>query len=50
MKKLLIGAWLTTVAAMAWASCSSHTIFANGRYVTCTTCCYNGGNCTTSCF
>jgi hypothetical protein len=49
MKKVLIGVWLSTVAALAWASCTTHTYFVNGKMVMCTTCCY-GSNCTTNCF
>lgn len=49
MKKLIIGLGLAAAATLAWASCTTHTYFVNGKYTTCTTCCY-GGNCTTSCF
>lgn len=49
MKKALIGLWLAASATMVWASCSTHTIMANGKTVICTTCCYSG-NCTTTCF
>ncbi len=49
MKKALIGAWLAVTASMVWASCTTHTYFANGRTIICTTCCH-GSNCTTNCF
>jgi hypothetical protein len=49
MKKLIIGAYLATLATMTWASCSTHTYTKNGRMITCTTCCY-GNNCSTNCF
>lgn len=49
MKKALIGIWLATVAAMAWANCTTSTYTYNGRMVTCTTCCF-GSSCNTNCF
>jgi len=49
MKKFLIGLGLAAVATVAYAQCTTHTYFMNGRVVMCTTCCY-GGNCTTNCF
>lgn len=49
MKKALIAIWLAASTTMVWASCTSHTIFQNGRMVTCTTCCF-GTSCTTNCF
>ncbi len=49
MKKALIALWLAASTTMVWASCTTHSYSMNGRYVTCTTCCY-GGNCTTNCF
>ena len=36
-------------ANVAYAACSTHTYTVNGKFITCTTCCY-GGNCTTNCF
>jgi hypothetical protein len=38
---------LSPVSAMA--NCTTHTYLIDGRYMTCTTCCY-GGNCNTTCF
>jgi hypothetical protein len=36
---------------IAWAGCYTHTyIGPNGRFMTCTTCCWGGYNCTTTCF
>jgi hypothetical protein len=36
-------------AGAAYASCTTHTYFVNGKTVICTTCCY-GNNCNTNCF
>jgi hypothetical protein len=50
MKKLIVGLLGLTFATAVYARCSTHTITtADGRMMTCTTCCYNG-NCTTNCF
>jgi len=49
MQKVAIGLLFSLVASVAYAACSTHTYFVNGRYVTCTTCCY-GSNCNTNCF
>lgn len=50
MKKALIGVWIAVTTTMVWANCTTHTIMSNGKIVTCTTCCYMGGSCTTTCF
>ena len=49
MKNFLIAAWLAVSSSMVWAACSTHTYYSNGKYVTCTTCCY-GNNCNTNCY
>lgn len=49
MKKLIIGISLAASSALAWANCTTHTYFINGRMVVCTTCCY-GPSCSTNCF
>ncbi len=49
IKRILAAMGVALITTGAWAQCSSHTIFANGRTIICTTCCY-GGNCTTNCF
>jgi len=49
MKKIAVGIVGLTLASAAYAACTTHTYFINGKYITCTTCCY-GGNCTTNCF
>ena len=49
MKKVLAGLMIALITTGAWAACTTHTIFSNGRTVMCTTCCY-GANCTTNCF
>lgn len=37
-------------ATAAYASCRTHTIVTgSGQMITCTTCCYGNGNCTTTC-
>lgn len=47
--KAVIAAVLMVVSVAAYAACSTHSYTYNGRFVTCTTCCY-GGNCTTNCY
>jgi hypothetical protein len=50
MLKAIITAALILTAPAAWANCRTHTVFtADGKVITCTTCCY-GNNCTTTCF
>jgi hypothetical protein len=49
MKKIIIALTLAASATAVWATCTTHSYTMNGRFVTCTTCCY-GGNCTTNCF
>jgi hypothetical protein len=49
MKRIAAAILLAAIATSAYASCVTHTVFSNGRMVTCQTCCYNGGNCTTIC-
>lgn len=49
MRKVILAAALAISPVLAWASCSTHTYFINGKMVTCTTCCY-GSNCNTTCF
>ena len=49
MKALILSVALAASPLVAWAACSTHTYFINGKMVTCTTCCY-GSNCTTNCF
>ena len=48
MKKLLAAVAGLAFAGAAYASCTTHSYFINGKTVMCTTCCFNG-NCTTSC-
>lgn len=47
--KYLIGLMLAGAATIAWAQCTTHSYYYQGRYVTCQTCCY-AGNCNTTCF
>lgn len=49
MKKLIVALYVVTLSATTWAACSTHSYTANGKYVTCTTCCY-GNNCNTTCY
>lgn len=53
IKKIVLGmitaAAIFTQTAPAFASCTTHTYMLDGRFVTCTTCCY-GSNCNTTCF
>ena len=49
MKFFLIAAWFAASSSMVWAACTTHTYSQNGKYVTCTTCCY-GNNCNTNCY
>lgn len=42
-------AGLVVLAAEAWANCRTHSFYQNGKYTTCTTCCY-GNNCNTTCY
>lgn len=49
MKKLFF-VWALTTAGMAYAGCTTHSYFYNGRAVMCTTCCDSyGNNCSTFC-
>ncbi len=47
--KYIVGLLLAGAVTLAWAQCTTHTYFYNGRMVTCTTCCY-GSSCNTNCF
>jgi len=49
MKKVFGFILAMGIATSAYAACSTHSYFINGKMVICTTCCY-GGNCTTNCF
>jgi hypothetical protein len=40
---------LVLFAQNAQASCTTHTYFAGGQILTCTTCCPFNGTCTTTC-
>lgn len=49
MKKIIVALTLAATATAVWATCTTHSYSINGRYVTCTTCCY-GNNCSTNCY
>jgi hypothetical protein len=48
MKRFLVATALALTATAAYATCTTHTIFQNGRITVCQVCCY-GGHCTTTC-
>lgn len=48
MKLILATLALLAASTAAYAACSTHSYFLNGRLVTCTTCC-TGSHCTTTC-
>lgn len=48
-KKALIVLAALGIPAVAWASCTYNTYYINGKYVSCTTCCY-GSSCNTTCY
>jgi hypothetical protein len=48
MKAVILAVGLM-VAGVAYAACTTHTYFVNGRMVMCQTCCY-GSSCTTTCY
>lgn len=53
MKRLTLALLLALTASAVYAyTCRTHTIFtADGKMITCTTCCgSDGANCTTTCF
>jgi hypothetical protein len=47
MKKLIFVVGML-ISGVAYAACTTHTYFVNGRMVICTTCC-TGSFCNTSC-
>jgi len=49
MKKLIAGIILAVAPIAAYAACVTNTYFINGKYIVCTTCCYGGNNCNTTC-
>ncbi len=48
MKKLVLAIGATLFATAVYATCTTNTIFDNGKMKICTTCCY-GSQCTTTC-
>lgn len=48
MNKFVVGLVFMMVLLAAWASCTTHSYFYNGKMVYCTTCCVNN-NCQTTC-
>ena len=54
MKRIIAALAITTAllafnSTAAFASCSQHTIYQDGRIIICSTCCF-GSNCNTTCF
>lgn len=51
MRKALIALGLLVASATAaYATCTSHTYYIDGKTVICTTCCYVSGGCSTTCY
>lgn len=51
MRKALVALGLLVASATAaYATCTSHTYYVNGKTVMCTTCCYQAGGCSTTCY
>jgi len=46
---IIAGALIIGQVMPVWASCTTHTFLVNGRFTTCTTCCF-GSMCNTTCF
>ena len=46
--KYLIGIYMLLVASMAYASCTTNTVYIAGKMTVCTTCC-SSGSCNTIC-
>ena len=49
IKKTIAAIALTLAATAVYANCVTNTVFSGGRMTVCTTCCYGGSNCTTTC-
>ena len=49
MRNLIIAAAIALSPVLSWAACTTSSYYYNGKYVTCTTCCY-GSNCHTNCY
>lgn len=49
MKKFIIATLCVGFATAAYARCTTQSVSQGGRYVVCTTCCDNYGNCNTFC-
>lgn len=49
MKKIIAFISAALLATAAYAACTTHTYYVNGKVIICTTCCYSG-NCNTNCF
>jgi hypothetical protein len=50
MRKIIIAILsVALLPAVAYAACTTHTYYVNGRYTTCTTCC-TGNMCNTTCY
>jgi hypothetical protein len=49
MTKIFMAVMGLTFAGAVYANCTTHTVNSGGKFIMCTTCCYNG-NCNTTCF
>lgn len=49
IKNVIALALILCANTAVFAACSTNTYSGNGKYVTCTTCCY-GNNCNTNCY
>lgn len=50
MKKTLIALTIAAIATAAYAGCyTNNVVTPDGRLIVCTTCCYDGSGCTTTC-
>jgi hypothetical protein len=46
--KYILGVYMLLIASMAYASCTTNSVFVGGKLTVCTTCC-TSGNCNTTC-
>jgi|GEM_PF-1980927 hypothetical protein len=49
MRNLIAFILVLAANTSVFAACSTHTYNVNGKYISCTTCCYYG-NCNTNCY
>lgn len=50
MRKIIFGLVVAAIATAAYAGCyTNNVVTPDGRLIVCTTCCYDGSGCTTTC-